>query len=72
VHYAHDGQASSSLTAMVFLISYGIAATVPVLMGLARDATGSFSVPFAVMTVIAVSQLVLATRLSGRYRGTVE
>jgi MFS transporter, CP family, cyanate transporter len=71
VHYAADAQASSALMAMVFLVSYTVAATVPVLIGAVRDATGGFTVPFGFLVVVAVVQLALARTLDGRYRGVV-
>jgi CP family cyanate transporter-like MFS transporter len=71
VHYASDAQASSALMAMVFLVSYTVTAAVPVLIGAVRDATGSFSVAFAGLVVVAVAQLLVARTLTGAYRGQV-
>lgn len=71
VHYASDPQASSTLTAMVFLVSYTVAAAFPVLIGVVHDATGGFTAPFGLLVLVAVSQVFLAGRLHGAYRGTV-
>ncbi|HLZ38724.1 MAG TPA: MFS transporter [Mycobacteriales bacterium] len=70
VDYAADPAASSRLTAMVFLVSYTAAAAAPVLVGALRDATGGFTVPFGLLTGLAVVELALATRLGPRHRGT--
>ena len=70
VDYAADPAASSRLTAMVFLVSYTAAAAAPVLVGALRDATDGFTVPFGLLTVLAVVELALATRLGPRHRGT--
>jgi CP family cyanate transporter-like MFS transporter len=70
VDYAAHPAASSRLTAMVFLVSYTAAAGAPVLVGALRDATDGFTVPFALLAVLAVAELALATRLGPWHRGT--
>jgi MFS transporter, CP family, cyanate transporter len=71
VDYAVGPGASGRLTAMVFLVCYTAAAIVPVVVGALRDATGGFRLPFALLTLIAVTQLTVATRLSAAHRATV-
>jgi MFS transporter, CP family, cyanate transporter len=67
---AHHG-ASSRLAAMVFLVGYTAAAAAPVVVGALRDATGGFRAPFALLTVLAVLQATIGTRLGPERRGTV-
>jgi CP family cyanate transporter-like MFS transporter len=56
---------------MVFVIGYSVAAIAPVVVGALRDATGGFTLPFGLLTILAAVQLVLATRLGPSHRGTV-
>jgi CP family cyanate transporter-like MFS transporter len=71
VDYAADAGASSRLTAMVFLISYTAAAVVPVAVGVLRDLSGGFTVPFGLLLILALGQFAVATRLRPAHRGTV-
>jgi CP family cyanate transporter-like MFS transporter len=56
---------------MVFLVCYCAAALLPVVVGALRDATGGFTLPFALLVLVAAAQLALATRLGPAYRGGV-
>jgi cyanate permease len=47
----------------VFLVSYSSASLGPLLFGAVHDATGSFTVPFAGLLLIATAQLTLVPRL---------
>lgn len=69
VRRAPDAGASSRLTAMVFLVSYTVAAAAPVGVGALRDLSGGFTVPFAALLVLAVGQLAIGTRLAPAHRG---
>jgi CP family cyanate transporter-like MFS transporter len=71
VDYAAGPGAAGRLTAMVFLVCYTGAAITPVVVGALRDATGGFGLPFGLLTLIAVTQFTLATRLRPAHRGTV-
>jgi CP family cyanate transporter-like MFS transporter len=71
VDYAAGPSASGRLAAMVFLVCYTAAAVTPVVVGALRDATGGFGLPFGLLTLLAVAQLALATRLRPEHRGTV-
>ena len=71
VGYAADAGASSRLTALVFLICFTMGAAAPVLVGGLRDLTGGLTVPFALLLALAAGQLLIGTRLSPAYRGTV-
>lgn len=68
VRSAADAGESSRLTALAFLVSYTVAAAAPVLVGLLRDATDGFTVPFAGLLAVAVSQLLIVTRLTTGHR----
>jgi CP family cyanate transporter-like MFS transporter len=71
VDYAAHPGASGRLAAMVFLVCYCAAALLPVVVGALRDATGGFTLPFALLVLVAAAQLALATRLGPAYRGGV-
>ncbi|GAB3674933.1 MFS transporter [Angustibacter aerolatus] len=66
VDYAADPAASARLSAMAFLLSYSTAAVGPVLLGVLRDASGGYTVPYAVLAALAVPWFVVATRLHPR------
>ena len=68
VDYAPDPQDSGRLSAMAFLLSYGVAACGPAAVGALRDASGGFHVPFLVLLALNLVQLGLATRLSPHRR----
>lgn len=63
VRYAASPAASSRLTGMAFLVSYGIASLGPVTMGLVRDVSGSLTQVWLVLILIGVGQTVIATRM---------
>jgi MFS transporter, CP family, cyanate transporter len=63
VDYAPSPAASARLSALVFLVSYSTASLGPLVFGAMRDATGGFTVPFALLVAIAVGQLALVPRL---------
>ena len=71
VHYAADARASSRLTAVVFLVSYTVAAIAPIGVGVLHDATGGFTVPFGLLVVLSLTQLAFVGRLRSDYCGTV-
>jgi len=71
VDYATDARASSRLAAMVFLVGYTSAAVAPVLVGALRDVTGGFTVPFALLAVVALVEFAMATRLGPAHRGSI-
>ena len=54
---------SARLTAMVFLVSYSLASLGPTTMGLVADVSGSYGPLWALLALVAVPQLVVATRL---------
>ena len=69
VDVASDGADAASITALMLLIGYLLAAIAPVALGLLRDATGSFDVVMASLVAIAVVMLPLALALNpGRLR----
>lgn len=63
VRYAATPRDSARLTAMAFLVSYTVASLGPTTMGAVQDATGSFAALWALLTLVAVPQLVFALRL---------
>lgn len=63
VDYAPAPSASAGLSAMAFLVSYSFAAAGPLLLGALRDTSGGFTVPFTVLLVVAVAQLVVVPAL---------
>lgn len=69
VDVASDGADAASITALMLLIGYLLAAIAPVALGLLRDATGSFDAVLVSLVAIAVSMLPLALALNpGRLR----
>jgi CP family cyanate transporter-like MFS transporter len=63
--------ATAGLAAMTFLVCYSTAALAPVLVGVLRDATGAFAVPFTALTLVGCAELVIATRLRPALKGSV-
>ncbi len=63
VDYAPTPAASARLSAMVFLVAYSAASLGPFLFGAVHDATGSFTLPFLGLFVVAAVQLTLVPRL---------
>ncbi|GAB3596472.1 CynX/NimT family MFS transporter [Angustibacter peucedani] len=64
--YSQTPAGSARLSAMVFLVSYSIAAAGPVVLGLLRDVTGSYTVPFVLLLVLLVPQGAAALLLHPR------
>ncbi len=58
--------AVSRWTAMMLCAGYSISSFTPILTGLVRDLTGSYQVPFIVLTGLAASMIVLAVLLRPR------
>ena len=63
VDYAPSPAASARLSALVFLVSYSTASLGPLVFGALRDATGGFTVPYALLAVVLLGQLALVPRL---------
>ena len=63
VDYAPSPAASARLSALVFLVSYSTASVGPLVFGALRDATGGFTVPYALLMVVGLGQLALVPRL---------
>jgi len=68
---AATGPAASRLAAMTFLICYSVAAAAPVLLSALRQATGSYTIAFALLVALAGGELASATRLRPALRGSV-
>lgn len=70
VDVAMDAQDAASITALMLLVGYLLAATAPVLLGVVRDAAGSFDAVVWILVGVAVAMLPLALALSpARLRG---
>lgn len=63
VRYAASATGSGRLTAMGFLIGYGVAAIGPTAMGAVRDATGGFQAVWAALAALIVVQIGLTVTL---------
>jgi CP family cyanate transporter-like MFS transporter len=63
VDYAPSPAASARLSALVFLISYSVASLGPLAFGALHDATGGFTLPFALLAGLVIVQLTLVPRL---------
>jgi CP family cyanate transporter-like MFS transporter len=63
VDYAPSPAASARLSALVFLISYSSASMGPLVFGAVHDATGGFTVPYALLVLVLLGQLSLVRRL---------
>lgn len=63
VDYAPTPAASARLSALVFLFSYSLASTGPVVFGAVSDATGGFGASYAVLLGVVAVQLTLVPRL---------
>ncbi len=63
VDYAPTPAASARLSALVFLVSYSTASLGPLAFGAVHDRTGSFTLPFAGLLVVALLQLSLVPAL---------
>jgi MFS transporter, CP family, cyanate transporter len=69
--FAAHPLAAGRLVALVFLVGYTVAAIAPVLIGALRDLTGGFTVPFGVLTAMAVLQIWLSSRLGPERRASL-
>ena len=63
VRYSVTSRDSARLTAMGFLLSYGIAAFGPATSGALEDVTGGFGAVWMVLALVMVPQLVVSLRL---------
>lgn len=63
VRFASTPQASGGLSAMGFLVGYGIASFGPVVMGVILDRTGGFHGVWLVLALLMVAQLVVVAAL---------
>ena len=63
VRFAATPRDSARLTAMAFLVSYTVASLGPATMGAVEDATGGFSVLWALLALVALPQLAVSSRL---------
>ena len=63
VRFSVTPRDSARLSAMGFLLGYTVASAGPASLGLALDLTGSYALLWALLTAVAVPQLVLAWRL---------
>jgi MFS transporter, CP family, cyanate transporter len=63
VDYAPSPAASARLSALVFLVSYSTASLGPLVFGALHDATDGFTVPYSLLVVVLLGQLVLVPRL---------
>ncbi|MFB6196363.1 MAG: CynX/NimT family MFS transporter [Haloplanus sp.] len=70
--YASTPAATSRLTSMVLGVGYLLAAAGPFLIGVLRDALGSYDVAFASLVVLSVALLAVSTRFRPATRLTVE
>jgi MFS transporter, CP family, cyanate transporter len=69
VDVASDAGDAASISALMLLIGYLLAATAPVVLGVVRDATGNFDAVVWILVAIAASMIPLALALSpGRLR----
>ena len=63
VDVASDGGDAASISAFMLLIGYALAATSPVVLGIVRDATGSFDAVVWILVGISVAMIPLALSL---------
>jgi MFS transporter, CP family, cyanate transporter len=63
VDYAPTPAASARLSALVFLLSYSVASTGPVVFGAVHDLTDSFRAPYLLLLGVVAVQLTLVPRL---------
>ena len=64
VDVASDADDAASISALMLLIGYTLAATSPVVLGLVRDATGNFNAVVWILVAISVSMIPLALALN--------
>jgi CP family cyanate transporter-like MFS transporter len=63
VRFSVTPRDSARLTAMGFLLGYTVASAGPATMGAVQDVTGSYTVLWGLLTLVALPQLLLASRL---------
>jgi len=63
VDYAPSPAAAARLSALVFFFSYSLASLGPFVFGIVRDTSDGFTVPYAMLLVVALAQLSLVPRL---------
>jgi CP family cyanate transporter-like MFS transporter len=66
---AHGRGDVAAVTTLMLGVGYQIAALAPVLLGVVRDATGSFTLPLVLLAVDALGMLLLTTTISTRRLG---
>jgi CP family cyanate transporter-like MFS transporter len=66
VRFAATPHASGGLSAMGFLVGYGVASVGPLAMGALRDATGGFEAVWVVLAALMLPQLVICAALRPR------
>jgi len=66
VDVAGDAADAASISALMLLIGYLLAATAPVLLGVVRDATGSFIAVVWILVALAATMIPLAMALNPR------
>jgi MFS transporter, CP family, cyanate transporter len=64
VDVARDADDAASISALMLLIGYTLAATSPVVLGLVRDATGNFNAVVWILVAISLAQVPLALALN--------
>jgi CP family cyanate transporter-like MFS transporter len=69
--FAASGAAASRLAAMTFSVCYLVAAVAPVALGALREATGTYTVAFALLVALAGAELAIATRLRPALGGSI-
>jgi CP family cyanate transporter-like MFS transporter len=70
VDVAGDASDAASISALMLLVGYLLAAAAPVLLGVVRDATGNFDTVIWIIVGLAASMIPLALALNpGRLRG---
>lgn len=66
VDVASDGADAASISAFMLLVGYLLASIAPVVLGVVRDATGSFDAIVWILVAISIAMLPLALSLSPR------
>jgi CP family cyanate transporter-like MFS transporter len=64
VDVASDAGDAASISAFMLLIGYGLAATSPVVLGVVRDATGSFDAVVWILVAVSLTMIPLALALN--------
>jgi CP family cyanate transporter-like MFS transporter len=64
VDVAGDAKEAASISALMLLIGYVLAAMAPVVLGVVRDATGNFSAVVWILVVVSVAMVPLALALN--------